>query len=268
LRRSPRARALTRPPARRAIRQGSSRLIRVRGERGSVRACESELKEAFFAGAPSGFFVEIGANDPQVLSQTFHLERLGWTGVLVEPQPELAQKLIEKRKAKVFAVACSSPRNAGGGMTLHLAGIHSSFDPQLNISTIRPDGTLTVPVRTLDDILTEAGAPVPIDFVSIDIEGHEIEALEGFDLARWRPRLLLIEDLCMDLRLNRYLTGRGYRWVRRTGLNDWYMPQESALPVDFVGRLQFLRKHVLGVPFRHMREALRRVRSNLAAARS
>ena len=51
---------------------------------------ENELKEAFFAGASSGYFVEVGANDPEYLSQTWHLERRGWTGVLVEPQPDLA----------------------------------------------------------------------------------------------------------------------------------------------------------------------------------
>jgi len=110
----------------------------------------------------------------------------GWNGLLVEPQPRLADELRRQRSAKVFAVACSSRRNSGTRMPLHLAGPHSSFDERLNLATVRPHGLIEVPVRTLDDILIEAGAP-RIDFISIDVEGHELEVLDGLNLARWSP---------------------------------------------------------------------------------
>lgn len=116
---------------------------------------------------------------------------------------------------------------------------------------------------TLDGVLQDAGASAPIDFLSIDTEGHEIEVLSGFDLARWRPRLILIEDLVLDRDLHRLLTGRGYKWVRRTGLNSWYVPADSAMAVSLEGYLQFIRKYYLGVPFRRLREALRRLRRRL-----
>ena len=73
---------------------------------------EQKLVREFFEGAQSGFFVEVGANRPQQESQTWHLEQLGWTGVLIEPQPNLADDLRRARSAKVFAVACSSPEAA------------------------------------------------------------------------------------------------------------------------------------------------------------
>jgi hypothetical protein len=69
-------------------------------------AAETELKEEFFGGAQSGYFVDVGANEPQTDSETWHLERAGWTGVLVEPQPDLAERLRRTRSAKVYAVAC------------------------------------------------------------------------------------------------------------------------------------------------------------------
>jgi len=221
---------------------------------------ENELKESFFGGARTGYFVEVGANDPEYLSQTWHLEQCGWTGVLVEPQPDLAAELKRRRRAKVYSVACFSPRQSGRTLALHLAGIHSSFDPDLNISTTRAEGSVEVPVKTIDEILINAGAPAPIDFFSIDIEGHEIEALEGFDFARWRPRLILIEDLAMNLDVHRALTAHGYKWMRRTGLNSWYVPADAAVEIGLFARWQFFRKHYLGVPFRRFREALRRVR--------
>jgi len=220
---------------------------------------ENELKEEFF-GARTGYFVEVGANDPHDLSQTWHLEQRGWTGVLIEPQPDLAAALRRRRTAKVYAVACSSPENSGTTMTLHLAGIHSSFDPDLNISTLAAEGAVEVPVKTLDEILIDAGAPSPLYLLSIDIEGHEIAAFKGFDFGRWRPRLILIEDLAMDLSVHRLMRAHGYKWIRRTGLNSWYVPAGAPARVGLFGRWQFFRKHYLGVPFRRFREASRRVR--------
>lgn len=228
---------------------------------------EETLKEAFFGHARVGYFVDVGANDPERWSQSFHLEQHGWTGVLVEPQPDLAETLRARRKAKVYAVACSAPGNTGKTMQLHLAGIYSSLNPDLSIATVGAEGAVDVPIMTLDGVLKDAGAPAPIDFLSIDVEGHEIDVLSGFDLARWRPRLILIEDLVLNLALHRLLVARGYKWVRRTGLNSWYVPAATPMEVDLESRLQFIRKYYLGVPFRHLREALRRLRFRLGLTR-
>jgi hypothetical protein len=50
---------------------------------------EQQLVRRFFDDARSGFFVEVGANRPQEQSQTWHLEQLGWSGVLIERRPTL-----------------------------------------------------------------------------------------------------------------------------------------------------------------------------------
>ena len=141
---------------------------------------------------------------------------------------------------------------------LYLAGIQTSLDPNFYVANMKRAGMVAVPIRTLDEILTDAGAPTPIDFMSIDVEDHELEVLSGLDLKRWRPRLILTEDLAKNLRLHRYLQSRGYKWIRRTGINGWYVPGDSPMTVSLFGRLQFFRKHYLGVPFRLFREAKRR----------
>ena len=146
-------------------------------------------------------------------------------------------------------------------MPLYLAGPLSSLNENLMDVTLKADATVTVPVRTLDHVLAAAGAPSPIDFLSIDVEGHAREVLQGIDLVRWSPRLILVEDHVMNLRLHRHLRSRSYRWIRRTGLNSWYVPADGAPPVGAFGRLQFFRKYILGLPFRHFRDAMRRVRA-------
>jgi FkbM family methyltransferase len=224
---------------------------------------EQRLVREFFTGAQSGFFVEVGANRPRQESQTWHLEQLGWTGVLIEPQPDLARDLCRARSAKVFAVACSSPENAGRRMQLHVAGALSALDRDRMAPGAQPERTIEVPVRTLDDVLTEAHAPVGFDLLSVDVEGHELEVLTGFDFARWRPRLVLLEDHVANLKKHRFLRAAGYRLVRRFENNGWYVPREATRAVTPRERWEIVRKYYLALPFRVARNASRAVRRRL-----
>jgi FkbM family methyltransferase len=223
---------------------------------------ETQLVGAFFADN-KGYFVEVGANDPRERSQTWFLEQSGWTGVLIEPQPDLAAELRAKRKAKVFAVACSSPENAGRELPLHVAGPLSSLDRKHMAPGAMPEKIIKVPVRTLDSILLEAGSPIKFDFLSIDVEGHEIEVLRGFDIARWRPRLILLEDHVADLSKHRYLVAAGYRIIRRYENNGWYVPHGSAVICHWSDRWEILRKYYLALPFRILRNLSRRLRKSI-----
>src|SRR6476661_6057264 len=193
---------------------------------------EQELVRTFFKDAPSGFFVEVGANKPRQESQTWHLEQLGWTGILIEPQPDLADDLRRHRSAKVVAVACSS------------------LDRDRMAPGARPERTIDVPVRTLDDILVEAGAPARFDFLSIDVEGHELEVLSGFDVARWRPSLILLEDHVGSLGKHSSLKEAGYRLIRRFENNGWYVPGDAPIVIGLRERSDIVGKYYLGLPFR------------------
>ena len=91
--------------------------------------------------------------------------------------------LRQARTANVFAVACSSPgmRAARGRCTSPARcprSIAIGWRPERE-----PERVIDVPMRTLDDILDEAAAPVGFDLLSVDVEGHELEVLSGFDFA-------------------------------------------------------------------------------------
>ena len=217
------------------------------------------LVAAFF-GNLKGYYVEVGANDPRERSQTWHLEQQGWTGVLIEPQPDLAATLRAERKGKVFAAACSSSANAGKKLPLHVAGPLSSLDRRSMAPGAVPEKIIRVPVRTLDSILEEAGSPAGFDFLSIDVEGHEIDVLRGFDIARWRPRLIMIEDHVADLSKHRFLISSGYRIIRRYENNGWYVPRNSAVTCHWTDQWEILRKYYLALPFRMLRNLSRQLR--------
>lgn len=55
---------------------------------------------------------------------------------------------------------------------------------------------MTVEVTTLAELLAENLAPgQPIDFMSVDVEGHDLEVLLGNDWTQWRPELVLVEQV-------------------------------------------------------------------------
>jgi FkbM family methyltransferase len=223
---------------------------------------ETAMVAAFF-GSKRGYFVEVGANEPRTRSQTWHLEQAGWTGVLIEPQPDLVRQLRAHRSAQVFAVACSSPDHAGQMLPLHVAGPLSSLDRDGMAPGAKPEKIIHVPVRTLDSVLEEAGAPAQFDFLSIDVEGHEIEVLRGFDIARWRPRLILLEDHVADLSKHRFLTMAGYRIIRRYENNGWYVPCAAANKISWADRWEILRKYYFALPVRKLRNASRWLRGTI-----
>jgi FkbM family methyltransferase len=193
---------------------------------------EDRILSEIFAKRSAGVCVEVGANDGVNDSMTLHFERIGWTCILVEPNPELCAAIRRDRRALLYECAASA---ASGGTTLNVAegadrahGVSSIGDPSVARERIKRYGFTTrsieVVTRRLDDILDEAGVQAPLDFVSIDVEGHELDVLRGFSLSRWRPSIVIVEDNSqfVDRGVMHHMQARGYLPIRRTGVNDWY----------------------------------------------
>jgi FkbM family methyltransferase len=155
-----------------------------------------------------GVFVEAGANDGYNQSNTYFLERFrGWTGVLVEPIPELYRAcVVERPRARVFECALVSPDHAGDLISMRYGGLKSvvegaqgsneAEEAHARASSLGWDRyyEVEVPARTLSSVLDEA-AVERIDLLSLDVEGFEAEVLAGLNLDRHAPRLILVEML-------------------------------------------------------------------------
>ena len=210
---------------------------------------EQAMVKAFFQ-SEIGFYVDVGANDPVLDSQSQHLEHIGWRGILIEPDPDCCALLRQSRTGVVVEMACSSPENAGKQLQLNRAGPHSTLEnrPIAMGATIR--STVSVQCETLDTILKSNGAMPGFDLFSIDIEGHELVALSGFSFSYWKPRLVLIEDHVTHLKKHALMKRNGYQLILRTGLNSWYVPASQAYSHGWAARLEQLRKYYLGLPSR------------------
>jgi FkbM family methyltransferase len=231
-----------------------------------AQAAEQQLVRQFFGDLEAGFFVDVGASHPRDSSQSWHLEQAGWRGILVEPIPELCEELRRDRPRSITVqAACGAPEQRGR-VEFHVADGYTRSALQRNAvsltaSFVRTD---TVDLKTLDDILAEARPP-KIDFVSIDVEGFQLSVLRGFDLQKYRPALLLVEDHLYDLKTHRYLARHGYRLAKRTVRNNWYVPRGTAFALTGpLERFLLWQKVWLRTPIRKLRMAWK-VRSRTRA---
>jgi FkbM family methyltransferase len=219
---------------------------------------------AFFDNSTDGFFAEVGVRHPTAGSVSWLLETAGWKGVLVEPQPDLAAFLVTARSAQVVAAACVAPDKAGKPLALRVASPLSSIDVG-QPSTVAPSNyVIMVPTRTLDDILQQAEAPMPVDLLALDANGLELDALLGFDFRRWRPRLIVIADPAVDLQRYRFLKESGYQLVRRAAGRGWYVVAGTPA-AERRARWGIVRDYYLLLPFRKLRRALSRLKARIVA---
>lgn len=195
-----------------------------------AEAWESRLVWDFFEKQRDGVFVECGANHPVNFNQTFFLEQQGWSGLLIELNPELCALLrLYRPNSRTIEAAVGSPAQAGEvEVRLAQAHGHASLRPDSGLRL--SDRKVRVPLRTLDSVLAESGL-ARIDFLSIDVEGLELDVLLGFDLKKWKPRLIFIEDEFENYSKHKHLVARGYKLVRRTSYNNWYVPRETPVSV-------------------------------------
>ncbi len=167
-----------------------------------------------------GYFVEFGATDGVLLSNSYLLERdFDWTGICAEPNPAMYAKLQKNRRCTV-ADACIGPRT-GEEVAFVAADVYGgiekwAFDDShadKRDAYRRAGNTLTMTTISLNDLLVKLGAPRSIDYLSIDTEGSEFEILSTFPFSEWQVRLVTVEHNYSANRepIRKLMEGFGYR---------------------------------------------------------
>jgi FkbM family methyltransferase len=191
-----------------------------------------------------GYFVELGANDGLTQSNTYYFEKYrGWRGLLVEPTPHkfLSCAKNRSRRNHIACAACVSfeykaefVRMTYSNLMTVAHGLESDIaNPAGHAGSghqfLRHDepifdfGAIARPLNTL---LVESKAPKVIDFLSLDVEGSELEVLKGIDHDEFRFKYILVE--CRSLTdMQNYLASMGYRYVESFSPQDYLF---TALP--------------------------------------
>jgi len=185
----------------------------------------------------NGFYIDVGANDPEENSVTRIFYDAGWRGINIEPMPSYHEVFLRERPRDInLALACGA---ADGSITLYDTPTVNGWasTDAATAALHRADGVSIiehkVPLRTLAGICAEH-APDAIHFLKIDVEGFEAEVLRGMDLRRWRPWVLVIEATLPGSPVTNHeqwealVTSCDYRYAYFDGLNRYYVAAEQA----------------------------------------
>lgn len=201
------------------------------------------IRQRFFPKHDLGrVFVDVGAARPDYLSISALFRSIGWRIIAVEPNPafcelykEMGYKVLQyacgerdEDNVDFFIVDCHGGEYQGGHVSYESfssLGIRGSY---LNLKEGCSTDTkkIKVKLRRLDTILKTYAPDIDrIDILSVDVEGWELEVLGGLDVLRYRPRVMIIENLFNEKKYRSYMKGIDYILWKRILPNDIYIQQ-------------------------------------------
>ena len=186
----------------------------------------------------NGFFVELGANDGVKQSNTFYFEKnLNWKGILIEPIKKKYLKCLKYRSNNNYFYnnACVSFNYKHSKIKMIYSDLMSSInDDEINnkvdAKKHAQDGKkyllknenieeVWVDTKTLNNIFEEINAPKLMDFLSLDVEGSELEVLNGINFLTYNFKFILIESRD-DEEIKKYLISKKYNFLEKISKRD------------------------------------------------
>ncbi|MDA9625479.1 FkbM family methyltransferase [Luminiphilus sp.] len=181
----------------------------------------------------TGFYIDVGAQDPIIDSVSKAFFDRGWRGIHIEPVPEYAERLRAARPGDTIIEAAASNEVGTTALTVFPMTGLSTADPLVAKNHIdrgvdhQPE-PLIVSTVTLADVAAELEART-VHWLKIDVEGHERAVLEGWDANRLRPWIIVVEATQPNDRAASYgdwepiLLTAGYQCIYNDGLNRFYI---------------------------------------------
>jgi FkbM family methyltransferase len=191
-----------------------------------------------------GFYIDIGAHDPDFFSVTKAFYDRGWHGINVEPEAKCYERLLEHRVRDTnLRVLAGEEEGSADFFEVESTGL-STLDEQLAAEyTARGYrvGKVSLPRKTLEAICEESGR-TEVHFLKIDVEGAEELVLRGASFTKYRPWIVVAESTKpltgerSDRFMTEYLGNRGYKQVFFDGVNSFYLADEHRALAQFFDR--------------------------------
>ncbi len=167
-----------------------------------------------------GFYVDVGANDPEVISNTKYFYDRGWSGINIEPHPVLYKKIFDFRQRDIninagIAQQESSLQFYRIDETKGTAG--STFDPEiakeLENKGYKISEVVEMPVIPLQKIFDDNLNQQVIDFMSVDTEGFDLEVLKSNNWEKYRPKFVMVETVNNKNEILAFMMENNYKIV-------------------------------------------------------
>lgn len=216
---------------------------------------EDLILDSLLSDYKKGFYVDVGAYDPIRFSNTLHFYQKGWSGISIEPNYDQYNKFVRSRPYDINLNIGVSKHNATMMYYQMNPTTLSTFSKSMADEYIRCGYVLKnkkkVPVLTLKEILKRNGSHRDIHFLTIDVEGHEMEVLKSNDWKKYRPHVICLEvhysnmdvvtDKKRELMVLNYLDSIGYIYYTKTQLNYFFIDKKKANKITHTSSRQRTR---------------------------
>ena len=184
------------------------------------------IKSSFFNFKKNGFFVEIGAFDGVQGSNCFHFEKnMNWNGIAIEPSKVQFEKLSKNRKCTVLNEAIDSSEEevefieVVEGLT-QMSGIN---DQNYTASSIieNDKNTKIKKTKLTTSTFEKSITSEEIDYLSIDIEGNELEVLKSINFEKFTIKVISVENNNPEkFDFNSFLIKKNFSFFDRVGQDE------------------------------------------------
>lgn len=178
-----------------------------------------------------GIYIDIGANDPNHWNNTKYFYNKGWSGINIEPNPELFSKLSKFRPRDINLNIGMGPKKGALKFYKMSDDKISTFDaatiPEFERAGHKVIETLELPVLPLKDIFEKYYPDKKVDFISVDVEGFDLEVLKSNDWSKYRPVFVILEILRGKEDLIDYMSSINYSMAYNNWTNGIFLDQET-----------------------------------------
>lgn len=183
-----------------------------------------------------GHYVDVGAGHPVDGSNSYKFYRRGWSGVVIEANKELAQKFSRSRSRDTVINALAGSRSGSADFYEYDAWQFSTSNvdrlEELTSLGMTPREKSNLEVITLSELNLAFAVDRPT-FLSIDVEGSDLEVLKGNDWGKFRPSLICVEEhaspLTQQSRIRQYLEPLGYSLSSYSVKTSFYLLMEDSI---------------------------------------
>ena len=207
---------------------------------------EDFLVNLIFKNKKNGTFIDIGAHDGVRFSNSFAFSKLGWAGICVEAHPDYYKICCNNREndsTKIYNVACANVNSEDITFYSNYRGSLSTLNPNLNeyyktaykgyyvdnnhnekVENFT-NGKIQIKSLTMNTIIDtnyEFLNNGDIDLISIDVDGSEESVLGGFDILKYKPRVIIFEVSVVRSVVENYMKNKNYYKLYDNNLNAIY----------------------------------------------
>ena len=197
---------------------------------------EDMIIDRLLGNEKTGTYLDIGAFDPNVLSNTKRFHDRGWRGCNVEPNPPRFAKFLRERPEDInLNVGLSD--TAGKLVFFDVARQEFSTFSEARAKELKDMGAeirreIEIPVIKMEEVFETYFRDRIVDFCSIDTEGMDLAILRGNDWRRFRPRVICVEVLVSSDRSGDQQSDSVEGFLRSVGYRKHTQTREFGVPLN------------------------------------